>query len=212
MTDRRPIASRETGWARGLTRTLSARAITPNQISIASMVFALVAGLAFYAGAQAEDAGRAIGLIVAALCCQLRLICNLLDGLVAVEGGKGRPDGAFWNEAPDRVSDLLILVGLGYGLGQPALGWAAAALAIGTAYIRELGRATTGENDFSGPMAKPQRMAVVTGAAVLASLACVLPGIGVSDIILSASLWVVAAGAALTALRRGRALISRLQG
>lgn len=211
MTDRRPIASRESGWARGLTRTLSANAITPNQISIASMVFALLAGLALYAGAQAEGEGRLIGLIVGALCCQLRLVCNLMDGLVAVEGGKGRPDGAFWNEAPDRVSDLLILVGLGYGLGQPELGWAAATLAISTAYIRELGRAITGENDFSGPMAKPQRMAVITGAALLASLAYVLADMWMSDIILLASLWVVAAGSALTALKRSADLVSRLR-
>ncbi|MDZ7710830.1 MAG: hypothetical protein U5K36_12805 [Roseovarius sp.] len=78
--------------------------------------------------------------------------------------------------------------------GYSTLGWAAAATAIGTAYIRELGRAITGEADFRGPMAKPQRMAVVTGAASLAGLVYPFAGFWVSDLILVASLWVVVLG------------------
>ncbi|WP_306114755.1 MULTISPECIES: CDP-alcohol phosphatidyltransferase family protein [unclassified Roseovarius] len=204
MTDRRPIASRNTGWAQGLTRALARTAITPNQISIASMVFAALAGLALYIGSTAEGAMRAALLLAAALCCQLRLICNLLDGLVAVEGGKGTPDGAFWNEAPDRVSDILILVGLGHGIGQPELGWAAATLAVGTAYIRELGRATTTENDFCGPMAKPQRMATVTLAAVIAAFWTAAP-------VLLVGLWIICIGAGATILRRSARMIARLR-
>ena len=204
MTDRRPIASRETGWARKLTRLLAQSGITPNQISIASMGFAALAGLGFAFGPGAEGWTRIALLVFAALCCQLRLICNLMDGLVAVEAGKGTPDGAFWNEAPDRVSDILILVGLGIGCGQPALGWAAAALAVLTAYIRELGRATTGENDFVGPQAKPQRMAVVTVAAILAALWTGPP-------ILLIALWMVTLGTGLTALRRAARLTRNLR-
>ena len=204
MTDRRPIASRETGWARALTNVLARSAITPNQISIASMGFAALAGLAFYAGASADGAGRVALLLVAALCCQLRLICNLMDGLVAVEANKGTPDGAFWNEAPDRVSDILILAAIGYGIGMPVLGWAAAALAVATAYVRELGRASTGENDFIGPMAKPHRMAVVTVAAIVAA-------IWASGPVLQIALWIVLIGAGVTCLRRSARMIARLK-
>ena len=210
MTDRRPLASRDTGWARLLTKRVAATDITPNQISMASMGAALLAALAFYAGALASGLGGAVLLILAALFCQLRLICNLLDGLVAVEAGKGSPDGAFWNEAPDRVSDILILTGLGYGLGLPALGWAAAAMAVGTAYIRELGRASDGVNDFTGPMAKPHRMAVVTGAAVLSAFAPVWGGSGA--VWLTAALWIVMIGAFVTCLRRSMALLRRIAG
>ncbi len=91
MTDRRPIASRDTGWGHALTRRLTARGVTPNQISIASMGFAALAGLAFFIGAEGQGAGRVILLVLAALFCQLRLICNLLDGMVAVEAGQGAP-------------------------------------------------------------------------------------------------------------------------
>ncbi len=205
MTDRRPIASRDTGWARSLTKALARSSVTPNQISIASMGFAALAGLAFWLGAGMEGWTRAFLLLAAGLCCQLRLVCNLLDGLVAVEAGQGTPDGAFWNEAPDRVSDILILTGIGYGIGMPTLGWAAAALAISTAYIRELGRATTGENDFCGPMAKPHRMAAVTLAAVVASL-------WAAPLILQIALWIVAGGAAVTTLRRSLRMIATLKG
>ncbi len=204
MTDRRPIASRDTGWARGLTRALAKTAITPNQISIASMVFAALAGAALFGGATSDGGLRIALLLLAALCCQLRLICNLLDGLVAVEAGKGTPDGAFWNEAPDRVSDILILTGLGYGIGLPGLGWAAAALAIATAYIRELGRATTSENDFCGPMAKPHRMVTVTLAAGIAAF-------WNPELVLQIALWVVTIGAGITILRRSQRMIAKLR-
>ncbi len=204
MTDRRPIASRNTGWAHRLTRVLAGRNITPNQISIASMGFAALAGAAFYVGAGADGAPRIILLLVAGLFCQMRLICNLMDGLVAVEAGKGTPDGAFWNEAPDRVSDIVVLAGIGYGIGMPGLGWAAAALAVLTAYIRELGRASTGENDFCGPMAKPHRMAAVTLAAGIAAFWS-------GPAILQIALWVVALGTVATTLRRSRRLINRLR-
>lgn len=60
--------------------------------------------------------------------------------MVAVEGAKAQADGSFCNEFPDHVADLVIFAGLGYGIGQPGLGWAAAFLAVPTAYMRELGR------------------------------------------------------------------------
>ncbi len=208
MNDRRPLTSRDTSWARMITRKLAATDISPNQISIASMGFAALAGFGFYFGAQASGFGGIFALLVAAACCQLRLLCNLFDGLVAVEAGKASPDGSFWNEAPDRVSDVFILVGLGMGVGLPGLGWAAAAMAIGTAYVRELGRATDGVNDFSGPLAKPHRMAVVTIAAVLA---CIVPIWGATGLgLLTATLWMVMIGSAATSARRSMALIARL--
>ena len=206
--DRRPIATRNAGWAQSAARKLAASRVTPNQISIASMVAGLLAGEAFWwAGSQAGW-GAALLFLLAAAFCQARLICNLLDGMVAVEGGKTSPTGPFWNEFPDRVADILILGGAGLGAGQPALGFAAAALAVFTAYVRELGRANGAPSDFSGPMAKPHRMAAMTVAAVLAALAP-LTSIPAATI-LTAALWIVLAGTALTILRRAIRLIGWL--
>jgi phosphatidylglycerophosphate synthase len=204
---RRPLASRDTAWARHITHRLAATSVTPNQISMASIVAAGVAGACFWLAGQAQGAGaRAALLIGAAAFCQLRLLCNLFDGMVAIEGGKHAPDGAFWNEFPDRVADMLVMVGAGYGAGVPELGWAASSLAVLTAYTRELGRACGLDADFSGPMAKQHRMAVISVAALIAPLW--------SDYgqVLAIALWIVAVGAAATALRRAARMVSRLRG
>jgi len=206
---RRPLGSRDKAWAKALARRLAAGRVSPNQISIASMGFAGLAGLAFFGAGQAEGAFRGLLLVAAALGCQARLVCNLMDGMVAVEGGKRTADGAFWNEFPDRVSDTLILIGAGYGCGLPVLGWAAAAFAVLTAYVRELGRANGLPADFSGPMAKPQRMAVLTGAAVLALAEPLWGGQGG---VLREALWLICVGALATVLRRAVRQVRALRG
>ena len=170
VENRRPLSSRNSKWAAALTGWLASKSVTPNQISKASMAAALLSGAAFWASARFGFGIRFALLLFAALFIQLRLVCNLLDGMVAIEAGKSAPDGPFWNEAPDRVSDILILAGAGLAAGNPALGFAAAALAVLTAYVRELGRACGLPADFSGPMAKQHRMAVMTVAALAAAI------------------------------------------
>ena len=206
--NRRPLASRDSGWARTIARRLSTASVAPNQISMASMAMAAVAGIAFWQAGAATGGARVALLLTAALFCQFRLLCNLFDGMVAIEGGKQEPDGPFWNEFPDRVADILIFVGVGYGMGQPALGWAAAAFAVLTAYTRELGRNCGLSADFSGPMAKQQRMAAITAAAVLSLAEPLWSG---HNQVLTGALWLVAAGAAITAIRRGATIVRRLR-
>jgi phosphatidylglycerophosphate synthase len=206
--NRRPLASRDSGWARSVARRLSTAAVTPNQISMASMVMAACAAASFWCAAGAYSGWRAALLVAAALFCQLRLLCNLFDGMVAIEGGKQTPDGPFWNEFPDRIADILILVGAGYAASLPALGWAAAAMAVLTAYTRELGRACGLPVDFSGPMAKQHRMATITAAALLSLLEPLWRGQGE---ILVGALWLIAAGAAVTALRRAANVVRALR-
>lgn len=204
--NRRPLASRDSGWARTIARKLSTASVTPNQISMASMVMAAIAGIAFWQAGDATGGSRVALLLVAALFCQFRLLCNLFDGMVAIEGGKQAPDGPFWNEFPDRVADILILVGAGYGAGVPTLGWLAAAFAVLTAYTRELGRNCGLPADFSGPMAKQHRMATITAAALL-SLAEPLWN-GHNEVLVMA-LWVIAFGAAITAIRRAANIVRK---
>ncbi|MFH5775570.1 CDP-alcohol phosphatidyltransferase family protein [Paracoccus sp. NGMCC 1.201697] len=206
--NRRPLASRDTRWAARITRWLAGTSITPNQISIAGIGAAFLSGGCFWLAGESFGWTRAILLVLAAIFCQLRLLCNLLDGMVAIEAGRASPDGGFWNELPDRVADMLILMGIALGLGAPALGWAAVSFAFLTAYIRQLGIGCGAGADFSGPMAKPHRMALVTGAAVL-SLAEPLWG-GHGQVLL-VGLWLIALGAAFTALRRSVRLVRKLR-
>lgn len=206
MTDgnRRPISSRNSRCARALAARLAASRVTPNRISQASVGFAAAGFLAFWASAGVEGWARAACLVLAALAMQLRLLCNLLDGMVAIEGGKTSPTGPFWNEAPDRAADILFLAGAGIAAGQPALGLAAAALAVTTAYLRELGRAEGVAPDFSGPMAKPQRMAALTAGTLIAAVAAPVP-------VLPVTLSIILAGTAVTVLRRSARLLAALR-
>ncbi len=154
--NRRPIAARETGPARRVAAMLAHTAITPNQISMASIVFAGIgaAALAWWP--------TWAGLVLCAVCVQLRLVCNLLDGMVAVEGGKASIFGRIYNEFPDRLTDTLFIVALGYACGMPWLGWLGALLAVATAYVRVFGGSLGLAQDFRGPLAKAHRMAVLT--------------------------------------------------
>ncbi|MEM7507482.1 MAG: CDP-alcohol phosphatidyltransferase family protein [Pseudomonadota bacterium] len=206
-SSRRPLASRGTFWAKAMASRLARRTITPNQISQAGIGFALIAGVFFWLSADLSGWARILCLIGAAVGIQLRLLCNLLDGMVAVEAGKGAPDGAFWNEVPDRIADILILVGAGYGAGLPALGWAASAFAVFTAYLRAFGQSLGQAADFRGPMAKPHRMAALTFGALAT---CFEPLLGDHRYVLATVLTLVLAGTLWTCLRRARGILAFL--
>jgi phosphatidylglycerophosphate synthase len=166
--NRRPIASRSAGWAKALAAVLARTSVTPNQISAVSVVFAAV-GAALLAFKP-----DAIGLIGCAAAVQGRLVCNLLDGMVAIEGGKKSSVGSLYNEFPDRIADSLFIVALGYAVGWPALGWFGALAAALTAYVRVFGGSLGFAQDFRGPIAKQQRMAVLTAACVVgAATTCI---------------------------------------
>jgi len=160
-SNRRPIAARGTAWAHRLAAALARSAVTPNQISIASVVFAAIGAVLLL------EWPTAAGLILCALCIQLRLVCNLLDGMVAMEGGKASAVGKIYNEFPDRVADSLLIVAAGYACGYAWLGWLGALLAALTAYVRVFGGSLGFAQDFRGPFAKQQRMALLTVACVV---------------------------------------------
>ncbi len=165
--DRRPIRSREHKAWIAAAHALASRGISANAISVFGMVACIGAGIAL-AMTSHTDAWTMRGLWIAGvLLIQLRLVCNMLDGMVAIERGISSPVGELYNEVPDRVSDMAALIGLGYATGSSvALGYLAAALAVFVAYVRAMGKAAGAPNDFRGPMAKQQRMFLATLAAL----------------------------------------------
>ncbi len=208
--NRRPLKSRGTAWARALAAGCARAGIGPDQISAMSVVCAGLGATALLSAGLIGGGWRWIFLLAAATCIQLRLLCNLLDGMVAVEHGRGGTAGPIWNELPDRIADGLFLVAAGYAAalpGGPALGWVAAWLAVLTAYVRELGRGLGYPADFSGPMAKPHRMAALT---VTCAVAAFEPLWGWTGESLLLGLAVIVIGAAATVARRTRALARRL--
>ncbi|MGB3837837.1 MAG: CDP-alcohol phosphatidyltransferase family protein [Rhodanobacter sp.] len=200
QTDRRPIAARSSAWAKFVTRALVRTSITPNQISCVSVLFAVLGATALLAMTAPA------GMLLCAACIVLRLLCNMFDGMVAVDGNKGTPAGALFNEIPDRLADSLLLVALGYAAALPWLGWLCALLAALTAYVRVLGGSLGLTQDFRGPMAKPHRMWLQVATLLLA--AALLPW---RHELLLAGAGLIAAGSALTCIWRARAIAVRLR-
>jgi phosphatidylglycerophosphate synthase len=146
--------------------------------------------------------------MAAAAGIQLRLLCNLLDGMLAVEAGLKSPTGEIFNELPDRLADVLILVGAGYAVREPTvgptLGWAAALAAVFTAYVRVFGGSLGLTQHFIGPMAKQHRMFVLTLATLLAGLEAMLD---MPSRAIPAGLAIIVVGSVATAIRRTQRIL-----
>jgi phosphatidylglycerophosphate synthase len=206
-TGRRPLKTRDWPFFKKLAASLARSGATPNGISFASIVFGCLAGVCLAATTTyfPQDAWTERALwLGAAVFIQLRLIANLLDGMVAVEGRKGGPTGDLWNEAPDRLSDAAILIGAGYAAGShPLYGWMAALVAVLVAYVRALGASVGVGQVFLGPMAKPQRMAVMTAVtAITAVWPTNVPWFSGIPSLIKLALLAIVVGGILTAWRR----------
>jgi phosphatidylglycerophosphate synthase len=209
---RRQLKTRNRPSAAVVARRLRRQGIEPNQISVASIVVAAAGAACLVALPHVGDTARYVLLTAAAICIQLRLLANLLDGMVAIEGGRQTPTGLLFNEIPDRVADVLFLVAAGYAVTWiawgDALGWAAALAAVLTAYVRLLGGAVGVTQHFCGPMAKQHRMALLT-AACLGSLIEV--PFGYEGRVLTVALGVITLGAVVTFARRLRLTAQELR-
>jgi len=208
--DRRPIAARSWRVSQIAADWLVRRGVPANGVSLAGMVAGIAAGAALAATSYLDGPLQRLAWLAAATLIVVRLLANMLDGMVAVGSGTSSAVGELYNEVPDRVSDSAALVGLGYASGgEPILGLLAALAAVFTAYVRSLGKAAGAGQDFVGPFAKQQRMACVIGCAAYCGLAPAgwLPTFGLPTVILAC----IAIGSLFTALRRLRRIGRRLR-
>jgi phosphatidylglycerophosphate synthase len=156
-TSRRPIADLFRRTAHVAVRVCVRARIHPDTISYLSMVAAAAAAVCFW---QAE---RCPCLLLAGpLFCYLRLWCNMLDGMVALASKTASARGEILNDLPDRISDVLIFVGVAHsGFCSPFSGYWAAIAAVFTAYVGMMGQAVGARREFGGIMSKPWRMVVL---------------------------------------------------
>jgi phosphatidylglycerophosphate synthase len=207
---RREIATRRAPWAMVIAKSLARIGVRPNTISAASVLFAAAAGACLFVSPNHRGWEREALFVGAVISMQLRLLCNLFDGMVAVECGLKTKSGEIFNDFPDRIADPLILIGAGYGACAAPhgieLGWLAALLAVATAYVRLLGSAAGAKPYFLGPMAKQHRMAVMTIASLVAAIAPTQ-----AAFILTGALGLIAAGCVVTVIRRLIAIVRELE-
>jgi phosphatidylglycerophosphate synthase len=211
VTYRRSLATRDAAWPIAIARSLARFGTTPNAVSMLGVVFAFAAAAALAFSTSPVAGPRTATLLIAAGCIQLRLLCNLLDGLLAVEMGLKTPTGELFNDLPDRIADVVILVGAGYAVrDEPyglALGWSAAVLALLTAYVRVLGGSLGLTQHFIGPMAKQHRMFTLTLAAIIAAGETLL---GLPARAMVWGLAAITAGSLITTIRRTNRIAAEL--
>jgi phosphatidylglycerophosphate synthase len=151
---RRPIAGIFRKTAHAAVAWCVRRDVHPNTVSYSSIVAAAGAAVCFW-----QASAWPWLLILGAAFCYLRLWFNMLDGMVALASGKASRSGEIANELPDRISDVVIFVGVAHsGLCHPLSGYWVAIFALLVAYVGTLGQAVGVQREFSGLMTKPWRM------------------------------------------------------
>jgi len=217
--DRRPIPARDFPLSKKIASWLAKTGLTANYISIIGMIAGVGAGTSIAATSFYREY-FAILYVTGAVLIFLRLLANMFDGMVAVIHNRPNPLGEMFNDVPDRVSDAAILIGCGYSINSsPEAGYWAAILAVMTAYIRAVGKACGAPQNFSGPMAKQQRMFLCIGTSLLCAFVPTTlvmnttssTTVGAAQSIMVPVLWFIAAGSAFTCLRRIRGINQALK-
>lgn len=128
MNNRRNASTRKIDLLHQLAIFLVKKRIMPSQVSILSSVFSLAAALLFISASSHKDStlhlsleNQILLLTLALIGIQLRLACNLIDGLMATEGALKTKSSELFNDVPDRLSDVMILLGVGYFAQQLTL-------------------------------------------------------------------------------------------
>src|SRR5882724_13704718 len=143
-TSHRPIAQIFCRTGERATNLCVRLGISPDAISYSSILAALAAALCFW-----KSGKNTWLLIIAPLFCYLRLWFNMLDGMVAVAAGKASARGEIMNDLPDRISDVIIFVGVAHsGLMNPLIGYWAAIFAVLSSYVGLFGQALGVQRQF----------------------------------------------------------------
>jgi phosphatidylglycerophosphate synthase len=165
-SDRRPLQLRAWKWLQSVAAWMAGAGISPNTISVVGIFIALACGLALSATGYQPAGERALW-FASGLLMLLRVLANTLDGMVAVEHGKATRVGLLYNEAPDRIADVVILIGAGYAHGGDiTLGYLAACIALFVAYVRTLARTAGAPSDFRGLMNKRGRVLTLLAVSI----------------------------------------------
>ena len=215
MTDyqptwRRPIARMFRRTAEAPVGWCVRLGIHPNLISYSSIAASAAAALCFWQAGEMP-----VLLLPAVAFCYVRLWLNMLDGMVALASGTASRTGEIANELPDRVSDVLIFVGVAHSqLCYPLGAYWVAIWALFVAYVGTLGQAVGVQREFSGLMSKPWRM-VALHAGAWATLAVLWFGDGVIQFggltVLDWTHLVIIAGCVQTVLVRLARIVHALQ-
>ena len=170
-TSRRPIAGFFRRTAHAAVGVAVRMRIHPDVFSYASIAAAGIAAWLFW---QSRTHPRYI--VIAVVFALLRLWLNMFDGMVALAAGKASKKGEIVNDLPDRISDVLIFAGVAHsGWCNAYYAYWVAIAAVLVAYVGLFGQAVGVQREYSGVMAKPWRI-VLLSIGALTTMFLVLNG------------------------------------
>lgn len=152
---------------KGLEDALVSHRVSPDRLSLLAVLVSVLAGTALALGGYLE---RPLLWLTVPPLCVTRLALNALDGQIARRSGKARPFGTALNEMTDRMSDAAILAGASTVVPGPLVA-STVALAFLTSLTGVLGFEVVGRRLTGGPMGKADRVAVLSGAVLVAQFA-----------------------------------------
>ena len=167
------------------------RRVSADVLTLAAMPVGALGGTVLALGSRAP-----LLLLLVPVLAALRLVLNLLDGMVARETATAHPLGELWNELADRVADVLFIGGMALHPDvEPLLAVGAALTAVLASYAGIAARAAGGRRQYGGIMSKPGRMGTLAVAAPL----CAATG-DAHWLVIAA--WVILIGAGITLVQR----------
>ncbi|MFB6254283.1 MAG: CDP-alcohol phosphatidyltransferase family protein [Halobacteriaceae archaeon] len=141
--------------------------VTPDTISVISLLLAISAAILFYYGGQVPVLYFGGGLLVF-----LNGWLDILDGALARELERDSRAGDLLDHVIDRYADLFMITGLAAGIGRYDLGIAAVTGVFMTSYLGTQAQAVNLNRVYAGLLGRADRIALI---AIVSAIAAVRP-------------------------------------
>jgi CDP-diacylglycerol---glycerol-3-phosphate 3-phosphatidyltransferase len=135
--------------------------VSPDSVSIASLICAFFAGLSFYYSSASRDFILLAGILVV-----LNSIFDALDGVIARKSNRATPRGDFLDHVIDRYSDVFIICSIFFAdYVSWQIGVAAIVGVLLTSYLGTQAQALNLGRYYGGVMGRADRLVVIILAA-----------------------------------------------
>lgn len=135
--------------------------VSPDTVSIASLICAFFAGLSFYYSPASREFVLLAGILVI-----LNSIFDALDGVIARKSNRATPRGDFLDHVIDRYSDVFIICSIFFaGYVSWQVGVAAIVGVLLTSYLGTQAQALNLGRYYGGVMGRADRLVVIILAA-----------------------------------------------
>lgn len=135
--------------------------VSPNAVSIISLICAFFAGVSFYYSPASREFILLAGILVI-----LNSIFDALDGVIARKSNKATPRGDFLDHVIDRYSDVFIICSIFFaGYASWQIGVAAIVGVLLTSYLGTQAQALNLGRYYGGIMGRADRLVVIILAA-----------------------------------------------